>query len=210
MKNLRSVIVFTFIFFSISVFAQDDSRNLLTWQVQKYDITATLPQNDADRNLSAKAVLNLKNISTSAASSLTLRISQSATVSTITVNGAAVDFSKREEKINEGNSVQKISIRVPSVQPNGNLTATVDYKLNVKENSGLNALSSAGSQFLPLSFWYPTPTSWYYARGGDFAPYSLKVNSANGLTVLASGDGERERFRSEIIRSTVFHRRQLG
>ena len=47
MKNLLSVIVFTFIFFSISVFAQDDSRNLLTWQVQKYDITATLPPNDA-------------------------------------------------------------------------------------------------------------------------------------------------------------------
>ena len=187
MKNLLSVIVFTFIFFSISVFAQDDSRNLLTWQVQKYDITATLPQNDADRNLSAKAVLNLKNISSSAASSLTLRISQSATVSAITINGAAVDFSKREEKINEGNSLQKISIRIPSVQPNGNLTATVDYKLNVKENSGLNALSPAGSQFLPLSFWYPTPTSWYYPRGGDFAPYSLKVNSANGLTVLASG-----------------------
>ena len=118
---------------------------------------------------------------------MTLRISQSATVSAITVNGAAVDFSKREEKINEGNSLQKISIRIPSVQPNTNLTATVDYKLNVKENSGLNALSPAGSQFLPLSFWYPTPTSWYYARGGDFAPYSLKVTSANGLTVLASG-----------------------
>lgn len=187
--NKFSSIVLTLLFliFTISIFAQDDSRSLLTWQVQKYDITATLPQTDADRNLTAKAVLNLKNISSSPASSLTLRISQSATVSAITVNGAAVDFSKREEKINEASSLQKISIRIPSVQPNGNLTVTVDYKLNVKDNSGLNALSPIGSQFLPLSYWYPTPTSWYYARNGDYAPYSIKVNSANGLTVIASG-----------------------
>ena len=187
--NKFSSIVFAFIFltFAFSNFAQDDSRSLLTWQVQKYDITATLPQTDADRNLTAKAVLNLKNISSSPATSLTLRISQSANVSAITINGAAVDFSKREEKINDSSSLQKISIRVPFVQPNGNLTATVDYKLNVKDNSGLNALSPFGAQFLPLSFWYPTPTSWFYARGGDFAPYSIKINSANGLTVLTSG-----------------------
>jgi tetratricopeptide (TPR) repeat protein len=185
MKIFQSL--FLLFIFSVSIFAQDDSRSLLTWQVQKYDITATLPQTDADRNLTAKAVLNLKNISSSPASSLTLRISQSAEVSTITVNGAQVDFSKREEKINEANSLQKLTIRIPSVQPNANLTATVDYKLNVKENSGLIALSPIGSQFLPLSFWYPTPTSWYYARGGDYAPYTIKVTAANGLTVLASG-----------------------
>ncbi|MGI9055637.1 MAG: hypothetical protein ACR2F2_07520, partial [Pyrinomonadaceae bacterium] len=205
MKNFQPSIIFTFIFaFVFSISAQDDSRSMLTWQVQKYDLTATLPPTEADRNLTAKAVLNLKNISTSPASSLTLRISQSATVSAITINGAQVDFSKREEKINEGNNLQKISIRVPSVQPNGNLTATVDYKLNLKENSGLNALSSAGSQFLPLSFWYPTPTSWFYARGGDFAPYSLKVNSTNGLTVLASGAESGSAFEQKLFGQPFF------
>lgn len=189
MKNFRSVIVFSFFIFTafISVFAQDDSRTLLTWQVQKYDITATLPQAETDRNLTAKAVLTLKNISSGSANSLTLRISNAATVSAVTVNGAAVDFQKREEKVSETESLQKLQMRVPSVASGGNLTATVDYKLNVRENSGLNALSSGGSQFLPLSFWYPTPTSWYFSRGGDFAPVSMKVNSANGLTVLSSG-----------------------
>ena len=188
MKNFSSVTFsFLLLIFTFSVFAQDDSRSLLTWQVQKYDITATLPQTDADRNLTAKAVLSLKNISSSPASSLTLRISQNAVVSAITINGATVDFSKREEKISDSESLQKISVRISSVQSGGNMTATVDYKLNVKENTGLNALSPVGSQFLPLSFWYPTPTSWFYARGGDFAPYSIKVNSANGLTALSSG-----------------------
>ncbi len=163
-----------------------------------------LPQTETDRNLGAKAVLNLKNISTSPANSLTLRISQSAEVSAITINGATVDFSKREEKINEASSLQKITIRTPSVQPNGNITATVDYKLNVKENSGLNAVSFAGSQFLPLSFWYPTPTSWYYARGGDHAPYSIKINPANGLTVLSSGAESGNAFDQKLYGQPFF------
>lgn len=186
------------------VFAQDDSRTLLTWQVQKYDITATLPASEADRNLTAKAVLTLKNISSGGANSLTLRISKDATISAVTVNGATVDFSKREEKVTEAESLQKISVRVPSVASGGNLTAAIDYKLNVKENSGLNALSPGGSQFLPLSFWYPTPTSWYFSRSGDSAPFSMKVNSANGLTVLSSGAESASAFDQKLADQPFF------
>lgn len=187
MKFFQSAIIFTFLFFTFSVFAQDDSRASITWQVQKYDITASLPLTETDRNLTVKVVLSLKNVSSGAASTLSLRINSSAEISAVSVNGATTEFSKREEKINANSSFQKIVIRVPSTQPNQTLSATLDYKLNVKENSGLNALSPVGSQFLPLSFWYPTPNSWYFARGADFAPFSLKANSANGLSVLSSG-----------------------
>ncbi len=187
MKFFQSAIIFIFLFFTSSVFAQDDSRASITWQVQKYNITASLPPTEADRNLTVKVILSLKNVSSGAASTLSLRINSSAEISAVSVNGATMEFSKREEKINANSSFQRIVIRVPSTQPNQNLSATLDYKLNVKENSGLNALSPVGSQFLPLSFWYPTPNSWYFARGADFAPFSLKANSANGLTVLSSG-----------------------
>jgi len=66
------------------------------------------------------------------------------------------------------------------------LTVVVDYKIAVKENSGLNSISPVSSQFLPLSFWYPTPNSWYFARGADYAPVRMQVNAA-GQTVVASG-----------------------
>ena len=189
MKIFCSAVILTFFTFALtlSTFAQDDSRASITWQVQKYDITATLPQTETDRNLTVKATLNLKNVSSSAASTLSLRISANATVSAVSVNGATVDFSKREEKINANSSFQKIVVRVPSTPANQIISAAIDYKLNVKENSGLNALSPVGSQFLPLAFWYPTPNSWYFARGADYAPFSLKVSSANNLTVLSSG-----------------------
>lgn len=206
MKNFRSVFIFTFFLFifAFSAFAQDDSRMLLTWQVQKYDITATLPQTETDRNLTVKAVLTLKNISSAGASSLTLRISNAATVSAVTVNGATVDFTKREEKINATDTLQKLQIRVPSVAAGGTVMAAIDYKLNVKENSGLNALSSVGAEFLPLSFWYPTPTSWYFSRGGDNAPFSLKVNAANGLTALSSGAESSNAFDQKLLGQPFF------
>lgn len=167
--------------------AQDDTRAVQTWKVQKYDLSATLPQTDVDRGMAVKALLTIKNISGKNASSLTLRISPLAAVSAVSINNAAADFSKSEEKIGSGGALQRIAIRLPGVAPDAILTATVDYKLSVKDNSGLNTLSPAGSQFLPLSFWYPTPTSWLFSRGADFAPFSLKVSGGNGVTAISSG-----------------------
>lgn len=188
MRNF-SIVIFAFLIFTFafSAIGQDESRASKTWEVQKYDITATLPQAETDRYLIVKAILNLKNVSGSAGSRLTLRISDKAEVSAVKVNDAAADFSKGEEKIGGNRNLQRVIIRVPSIQANASFLVTVDYKLKVEENSGLNALAPGGSQFLPLSFWYPTPNSWFFARGADFAPFTLTVNKSNNSTVLTSG-----------------------
>ncbi len=186
MKKLLSVIIFTFILFTFSAFAQSSK----IWEVQKYDITVTLPTVETDRFLNANAVLNLRNVSASAASNLTLRISPSAEVSSVKANGAAIDFSKGQEKIGSG-SLQRIILRGVSAPPNGNLAIEVTYKLKVDENTGLGALSPVSSQFLPLSFWYPTPNSWFFTRGADFAPFSLTVNTPNTQSAVSAGsDGD--------------------
>ncbi|HXH68896.1 MAG TPA: tetratricopeptide repeat protein [Pyrinomonadaceae bacterium] len=188
MKNFLTIkFVFLLLAFSFSVFAQDESRVSKTWEVQRYNITATLPQSETDRHLTVKAILNLKNVSGNAGSRLTLRISPSAEVSAVKVNDAVADFTKGEEKIAGNRNLQRIIVRLPSTPANASFTVAVDYKLKVEENSGLNALTPVGSQFLPLSFWYPTPNSWFFARGADFAPVRLHISSANGETVIASG-----------------------
>lgn len=169
--------------------AQTEPRLTTTWQVQKYDISATLPQTDTDRYLGAKALLTIKNISANPASTLTLRISDKAEVSSVKINGAATDFTKGEEKIGSNRSLQRIVMRMPSVTAGTTFPVEVTYKLKVEENSGLNTLSPIGSQFLPLSFWYPTPNSWYFARGADFAPFIINVTTAGGQTVYSSGTG---------------------
>ncbi|MEQ1924171.1 MAG: hypothetical protein ABL952_16845, partial [Pyrinomonadaceae bacterium] len=72
-------------------------------------------------------------------------------------------------------------------RPDSILTAAVEYKLNIKENSAVAAFAGSGGHFLPLAFWYPTPNSWYFTRGADTAPMRLKVVAANGAMVVASG-----------------------
>ena len=184
-----STVIFAFLLFAFVfvAFAQDESRVSKTWEVQKYNITATLPQSETDRYLTVKAALNLRNVASTAATRLTLRISPSAEVSSVKVNDMVADFTKGEEKIGGNRNLQRILLRLPSIQTGTSFSIAVDYKLKVEENSGLNALSPIGSQFLPLSFWYPTPNSWYFARGADFAPLRLQVNSASGETIIAPG-----------------------
>jgi len=167
-------------------FAQTDTRISATWQVEKYDITATLPANDADRDLSAIAILTLKNISASGAATATLRINSAAEILSGKVNGTTADFTKGQEKIGTG-TLQRAVFRMPSVAPGGTVTIEVNYKLPVKDNSGIAAISSNTSQFLPLSFWYPTPNSWFFVRGADYGPMRLKIVDPAGRTTIASG-----------------------
>src|SRR5437588_210811 len=74
------------------------------------------------------------------------------------------------------------------VPPNATLKVTIDYRLPLTgQNTGLAAISPEGSQFLPLSFWYPAPNTPYAARGADYAPVHLTVNAPSGETVISSG-----------------------
>lgn len=185
---MKKHLIFAFLLFTFtfSLFAQDETRVSKTWIVQKYDLSVTLPTAENERNINVKANLDLKNNGSTAATRLTLRIAPNAEISAARINGATTEFTKGEEKIGSG-TLQRIILRVPSVAPNGSLAVSIDYKLNVKENSGLNTISPGGAQFLPLSFWYPTPNSWYFARGGDFAPVRLQITAPSGQTVVSDG-----------------------
>ncbi|MBK6748576.1 MAG: hypothetical protein IPG67_00805 [Acidobacteria bacterium] len=167
--------------------AQDETRSAATWSVQKYDIQATLPAAASDRSLTSKTVLTLKNVSGKPASTLTLRISTLAAVSEIRINESVVEFSRSESTITPGTSLQRCVVRIPAVSAGGIITAVVDYKLTLKDNSGLNTISPTASHFLPLSFWYPTPNSWFSGAGADNATVRVKVNAASGVSYVGSG-----------------------
>src|SRR5215213_6646082 len=125
--------------FSLCLSAQDTSRISATWQVERYDISAQLPASETDRNLNVKAKLDLRNVSAAPAGSLTLRISPNANISSVTVNGNAADFTKAQENVGSG-TLQRISMRIPPVAAGTTATAVVDYKLTLKDNSGIASL----------------------------------------------------------------------
>lgn len=184
MKIFQSAITFTFLLsiFVLGVFAQDTTqRTAAAWQVKNFDISASV----SDRTLSAKAILNLQNVGNGPGTRLTLRINDHAEVLGVQLNGTTATFSKGQEALGTTKNLQRILVNLPSIQPNATFSVSVDYKLKVDENTGLDSISPLGLQFLPLSFWYPTPNSHYAPKGADFAPFKLTVNS--GDTIISSG-----------------------
>ncbi|HRH44731.1 MAG TPA: tetratricopeptide repeat protein [Pyrinomonadaceae bacterium] len=195
MKIFQSTLTFIFLLFilCISTFSQTEPRAAAAWQVKKYDITASI----SDRFLNASATLNLQNIGNAAGSRLTLRISEFAEISAVQLNGATATFNKiQNEPLGGSRNLQRITVNLPAIQPNATFTVKVDYRLKVDENSGLNAISPLGSQFLPLSFWYPTPNSQYAPKGADFAPFNLNLSSSE--TVISSGTANGTNYEQKL------------
>lgn len=184
---MRHAVIVILVVLAASAAIAQPARPSATWGVQKYDLNVTLGQDERSRSAAIRAVLNIANVSSAPAGTLTLRISPSAEVTGVQINGAAVEFAKSEEKINPATSIQRIAIRLPSAAPGAVVVAAVDYRLTLKDNSALAAISPAATNFLPLSFWYPTPNSWYFTRGADAAPFRIKVTGAPGLSVATSG-----------------------
>ncbi|MGE3467538.1 MAG: hypothetical protein AB7J13_11460 [Pyrinomonadaceae bacterium] len=201
MKKVFAVVLTALAIFQHGVSAQA-ARTSATWNVQKYDLDVSLPQ-DKGRAVTVKAVLSLKNVSSRPATTLTLRIAQSAEVSAVKINDATVDFAKSEEKVNVGLSLQRIAMRFSPVGPGTSLTATVDYKISVKDNSGMMSVGPNAAHFLPLAYWYPTPNSWYFTQGPDRAAFRLKVN-AGGLAVVSSGAESASAFDEKLFGQPFF------
>lgn len=158
--------------------AQDEPR--AAWQVTRFDIS--VDASGADRDLKATSRLTLRNVGKGAGSLLTVRLNQKAEVKEVSVGGATATFRSSVES--RGN-LQRVTITLPSaIAPNSTVDVNIVYRLSVPENNGLAALAPGGSQFLPLSNWYPAANTQFSLRGPDVAPFSLKVG---GASMVSSG-----------------------
>ncbi|HYE66788.1 MAG TPA: tetratricopeptide repeat protein [Pyrinomonadaceae bacterium] len=178
--------------------AQDEPR--AAWQVTRYDINASALINE--QALTARATLTLRNTGRGAGSTLSVRINPKAEVKTVSVNGATATFRSAAES--RGN-LQRVTITIPSpIAPDVTANVTIDYRLPVAENSGLAAITPLNAQFLPLSFWYPTPNTIFTLRGADTAPFRLMVNAAGGETVISSGRANGSTFEQPLNAQPFF------
>jgi hypothetical protein len=161
---------------AILVSAQDEPR--AAWQATNFDITVN--NLGAERALNARAIVTLRNVGRGSGSTLSLRISTKAEIKSLSVGGATAAYRALPEP---RGGAQRLTITLPAtVAPNGSVTATVEYRLPVAENSGLAAASPVMSQFLPLALWYPMANTPFAVRGADYAPFRVTVNGANALS----------------------------
>jgi hypothetical protein len=168
--------------------AQDDARP--AWQIAAFDISANVLQ--SERALAAVATLTIKNVGRGSGSGLTLRLNSKAKVKSVTANGAAASYSVLADA---RPGLQRLNITMPSpLAPSATVNLSVDYRITVERNSGLEAISPLGSQFLPLTAvsaadpsaggWYPMLNTPFTVRSTDMAPFKLRVEGAN---VISSG-----------------------
>lgn len=182
---------------TVSASAQDEARAV--WQVSRFDITANVGQ---DRALKSRATLTVRNVGRGSGATLTLRINSKAEIKSASINNATATFRASPEA--RGN-LQRMTITLPTpVQPEGTVSVVVDYRLPVAENTGLEAISPLGTQFLPRSFWYPSPNTPFSLRGADTAPFHLTVNAGSGETVISSGVSSATGFEQKLYAQPFF------
>jgi hypothetical protein len=169
--------------------AQDEAR--AAWQIAGFDIAANVLQ--SERALTAVATLTIKNVGRGSASGFTLRLNSKAKVKSVTANGAVATYHLLADA---RSGLQRLNITLPSpLAPSATVNLSVDYRITVERNSGLEAISPLGSQFLPLTAvsaadplaggWYPILNTPFTVRATDTAPFKLRVEGAN---VISSGN----------------------
>ena len=174
---MRILILFTLILCLLAPAAAQTPVNVI-WQITSFDVNANVQQ--TERSLSAVVAFDATNVGNGPGRTLTLRLNSKASVKGVTVGGAAANFRPGTEPRGD---LQKIEISLPApIAPGASVKAAVTYTLPVESNSGLAAISPIGSQFLPLSFWYPMPNTPYSVRGADTAPFHLTINIPNAIS----------------------------
>lgn len=167
--------------------AQQPGPALPAWQVTSFDVSVNAAGASGDaRAVAVRATINARNVGAAAGRTLTLRLNNAAKIESATVGGQAAAFNPGKDAAAQ---LQTAQITLPAPVPvGGTVTATLDYRLTVAENSGLAAVSPLGLQFLPLSQWYPAPNTPIAPRGADHAPVKLTVTGlASGDAVVSSG-----------------------
>jgi tetratricopeptide (TPR) repeat protein len=157
--------------------AQDEPR--AAWQLVNSDLTANVMQ--AERALNVVAGLTIKNVGRGSGSTVTLRINSKVKIKSITVDGATAQF--RVLAADARSNLQRVTVTMPTaIAANSSFSISLDYRLPVEINSGLETISPLGSQFLPLSYWYPMLNLPFTVRGADSAPLKLKVVGNNVIS----------------------------
>ncbi|MDT7542994.1 MAG: hypothetical protein QOE33_2898 [Acidobacteriota bacterium] len=172
------------------------------WQVSQFDITATVPAPGAERTLLVRAALSARNVGQGAGQTFTARINPAASIKSVSVGDAPATFTKLSEARTQ---LQLVRVALPAqVAPGATVKVSFDYALPVATNNALATLGAEGAQFLPLSFWYPSPNSPTSPRGADVAPVRMIVNVPAGDAAISSGQASGLTFDQKLSAQPFF------
>jgi tetratricopeptide (TPR) repeat protein len=187
-------------FFAAHARAQTEAS--AAWQVTQFDITATVSAPVAERTLTSRAALSARNVGQAAGQTFTARINPLASIKSVSVNDAPATFTKLTEARTQ---LQLVRVALPAqVAPGASVKVAFDYALPLGANNALASIGAEGAQFLPLSFWYPSPNSPTSPRGADVAPVRMAINAPAGDAAIASGQASGSGFDQKLSAQPFF------
>lgn len=199
----KSLFVLLLLLFAHTVRAQQP-EGAPAWQVLQYDISVNAgAASGGARMISARATLTTRNVGTGAGRTLTVRLNSDAKIESASVGSEVARFTLGKDTRTK---LQTAQLALPAaIPPGGTITATFNYSLPLNDNSGVASISAEGLQFLPLSYWYPTPNTPLAPRGADFAPVRLSFSGlANGETVVSTGKASAGGFEQTLNAQPFF------
>jgi tetratricopeptide (TPR) repeat protein len=204
MSKINRTVILLPCFLALTVLAaraQQPGAALPAWQVTSFDVSVNAA--GGERAIAVRATINARNVGNATGRTLTLRLSPSAKIESATIGGQTATFNSGKDAAAQ---LQTAQITLPAPVPvGGTVTATLDYRLNVAENSGLAAVSPLGLQFLPLSQWYPSPNTPVAPRGADYAPVRLTITGLpTGDAVVSSGKATGTSFEQPLNAQPFF------
>ena len=176
------------------------------WQVTKFDVTANVQQ-ALYRTLNATATISAINVGTASGSTFTV---VSIPKQALKLHRLRVSAPLRNAAETRGD-LQRVVVTLPTQSHRMVLQALPSTTYCRLRSTRLSAISPISSQFLPLSFWYPMPSTAFTLRGAGTAPFTLTVNLPN----VVSSEwrkllGIRHIVRTATLRSTFLRAGRLG
>ncbi len=148
---------------------------------QKVEVTATLSL----VNLSGPDLADRILLSTSNRPRYSFFLNLKAQVTSMKVNGTAVQFKAAEDL---RNNLLRVSTDITgTIASSRELTTEFVYTLPTTERGAALHQSRTEAFVLPNSFWFPVFHTPYAEHGADTAPVKISVTAATGLKVVSSG-----------------------
>ncbi len=157
------------------------------FEIQRFDVNVQLQPSSNSAQIQAK--LGVINITTQGRSGpfINLKLNKRAKITGIQVDGTTVEIKqKNDERLTE---LINVSIDFPKpVAPNATATINLNYALEIKESSSINAIVPGTTVLLPESFWVPfIHTPFLITYGVDVAPTNIQINAVEGERPQSDG-----------------------
>lgn len=167
------------------------------YDIQRFDVNVQLQPATNTAQVQAKLVLINNSTQGRSGQFVNLRVNKRAKVTEASVDNNTTQFrQKNDERLSE---LANVSIDFPKpLPPGGTANVSLNYTLEVKDNTTISVITPAETILLPESFWVPLVHTPFLPYGLDVAPTTVTVTGVENARVYADGKRNGNTFSQSV------------